>query len=316
MPVLGLRALLVGRQPHQPGEPGRRRTAVVDRRHRGTPPGARPRQRGGVVAAGKDALTVAARAQSGVQVDPAEPAALPTVILQHMAQRDVAPGRVDAAVEQPLGMGVLAAGDRGLCRLEPALGDVPLQRGLHVGARRPVLGHQQVRDLIVGGTRRQRLRKVLEVAVQVDALVGHAAQPRETVGVEGVHVQHRDVAFAHLRMPGRTLQQGHLHAGAAKALGAMAGAADDQQRGGVARALAHHVHRQRLAVAAEHRMSVAVDVEIGRLGGRDELAARLGVGLREGVGGTHDLRGDCASQASARRTHRVAPSGINSSLKS
>ena len=72
---------------------------------------------------------------------------------------------------------------------------------------------------------------------------------------------------------------------------------------------------RRFAVAAEQWVRVAFDVEAGRLGGGEELAPCLGVALREVRGGVAHGRG-CFSQASARRTHIVAPSGISSSLKS
>ena len=79
--VLRLRTFLVHGVPHQAGQQGRGRRAVVDGSHRrlavATPPGARSLQRHGVVAAGADAFTQATLAQAGVQIDPrqmAEPA--------------------------------------------------------------------------------------------------------------------------------------------------------------------------------------------------------------------------------------------------
>jgi phosphoglycolate phosphatase-like HAD superfamily hydrolase len=50
----------------------------------------------------------AVRAEAAVHVDPAEPRAACAGVAQHMAQRDVVPGRVAAAVEQAFGVVVLA----------------------------------------------------------------------------------------------------------------------------------------------------------------------------------------------------------------
>ena len=84
---------------------------------------------------------------------------------------------------------------------------------------------------------------------------------------------------------------------------------------GLAPALEHHVQRQRLAIAAEQRVGVAFHVEPGGLGRSEETRARLLVTLREVRRRVHHGRG-WFSQASASRTHIVAPSGISSSLKS
>jgi hypothetical protein len=54
---------------------------------------------------------VTARAEAGVQVDPAQPPAARAVLAQHVTQRLVAPGRRRAAEEQAVGVAVLAARD-------------------------------------------------------------------------------------------------------------------------------------------------------------------------------------------------------------
>ena len=125
----------------------------------------------------------------------------------------------------------------------------------------------------------------------------------------------------------RLAEQRVLDARAAEALDAVAAAGDDEHPAGVVRAVAHDVERHLLAVAAAQRVHMRHGVEVGRLGGGEELRACLGVGLREVAGHGHDgplQRGGAtadsvcgaASQASASRAHRVAPSGIRSSLKS
>ena len=134
--------------------------------------------------------------------------------------------------------------------------------------------------------------------------------------VERVYVQHRHAGLARRRAQGGILQQRHLGARPAEALHAVAGAAQQQQAGGVGRAVTHHVHGQGLAIAAQHRVGMALHIEAGGFGGGQELAARLPVALREGVDAWHGLQRGVFSQVSASRTQAVAPSGIRSSLKS
>ena len=76
----------------------------------------------------------------------------------------------------------------------------------------------------------------------------------------------RSAARAQLRVA----QRRHLHAAAAIAFHAMAGAAD-QQPGCVRRAVAGHVHRQRLAVQSGERMRLGLDRQAGGVGGGKEL---------------------------------------------
>src|SRR5205085_9527016 len=125
--VLGLGAFLDRGAPHQAGQQRRGRRAVVDRRDV-----APPRLRAGVglggVGAGVDALAVAARAEAGVQVDPAELRAARAVLAQDVAQRGVAPGGRRAAEEEAVRMPVLSGRDRLLQRALAVLGGEALER--------------------------------------------------------------------------------------------------------------------------------------------------------------------------------------------
>ena len=58
-----------------------------------------------------------------MEVDPGQSPAAAGVVAQHLAQRRVAPGRPAAAVEETVGMAVLAARDRLLERALAVLGD-------------------------------------------------------------------------------------------------------------------------------------------------------------------------------------------------
>jgi hypothetical protein len=131
-------------------------------------------------------------------------------------------------------------------------------------------------------------------------------------------VQHGDAGVVRRLAKARVGEQRVLHARAAETFDAMAGAGDQQHRRRIDRAVAYDIHRQRFAVAAEQRVHMAVHVEPGALGSGQKLGARLGVTLREVPRrrAAHRAAAGRASQASARRTHSVAPSGIRSSLKS
>ena len=182
--VSGLRAFLVGRQPHQPGERGGGGRAVIDGRDgrpvrpiRPAPPGAGTGQCGRVITAGKNALAHAAGAQPCVQVNPAQAAAALGVAAQHLAQGLVAPGWVLAAVKQALRVVVLATTHCCLPGRHTVLADVGRHRLLHGRGGRPGGGQQQVGDVVITRVARQWLRKILKVAVQVHVFMGGAAPP-------------------------------------------------------------------------------------------------------------------------------------------
>ncbi len=248
-----------------------------------------------------------------MKVDPAQARAAAAVVLQHVAQCLLAPGGCAAAVEQAPRVAVLAAADDGLQGALAVGGHVGVQLRLG-GGRRPLRGHDGRGHLGVGGVGRQLTVEVVEVAVQVDVLVRGAAPPREAVGVQRVHVEQRHAGGMRLLAEAGVGQQRALHARAAVALDAVAGAADQQHCGRVGRAVAHDIHRERLAVLAQQRVRVRLHLQPGLRGRCEEARAGLGVGLSEVCGSCHG-RG-ALSHFSAMRTHAVAPSGIRSSLKS
>ena len=222
-----------------------------------------------------------------MQVDPAQAPAAPSVVLQHMAQRLLAPGRVAPSIEQALRVFVLSAGRGRLQGLDAVFGDELRQPGLDLRRRRPFGRHDQVGQPVVGRVARQRLGEILEVAVQVDVLVGGAAQPREAIGVQRMDVEQCHAGARGRCMEARIGEQRVLHARAAVAFDAVAGAAEDQYRRRVGRAEAGHVHGQQFAVAAQQRVRMGHRLLAGGRGRFDELASGLGVTLREVRGGLH-----------------------------
>ncbi len=291
----GLRALFVHAVPHEPGEEGGARRAVVDRRHRRraapAPPGPCTRDGGGIVAAGVDALAMAARPEAGVQVDPADVPRGRAVRAQHAPQGEVAPGGPGAAEEQALRELVLPRGDGGLPGRFAALGDERGHGALVLRRRRPPGRQQQRRDIAVGLVDRQGAAEILEIAVQVHVLVRGAARVREAVRIQPVDVEHRQPRIPGPRAPRRVVQREHLHPAAAMALHAVAGAAQDEQAVRIGRPVAHHVHRQRLAFAARQWMRMRLHREAGRSRRIEEPCAGLRIGGRKRVrGGDHPGR--------------------------
>ena len=128
-------------------------------------------------------------------------------------------------------------------------------------------------------------------------------------------VQQRHAGGLGLGVEAGVGQQRALHPRAAEAFDAVAAAADQQQRRRVGLAGTRQVQRQGLAVAAQQRVRVAVDVQPAGVGRGEECGARLGVALGEEGGGAGHALG-VFSHFSASRTQAVAPSGIRSSLKS
>ena len=101
------------------------------------------------------------------------------MLAQHVAHRQVAPAGFGAAEEEPLGIFVLPAADHGLQRGFAVHRDELPERHLVVRHRWPLLGNEQRMQLAVAAVRGQRLRKIVEVAIEVDVLVRGAAQVRE-----------------------------------------------------------------------------------------------------------------------------------------
>jgi hypothetical protein len=157
-------------------------------------------------------------------------------------------------------------------------------------------------QVAIAGVVGQRLREVVEVAVEVDVLVRGAADVREAVRVQRMHVHDGHPALARPRAPARVAQGRHLHAAAAIAFDAVAAAREQQDRGRVRMPVAHHVHGEFLAVAPAFGMPLALDREPGGLRGFQELLTGFAVRCREGVLPCCGHALSRASQASARRT--------------
>ena len=132
--------------------------------------------------------------------------------------------------------------------------------------------------------------------------------------------EQRDALRRRLRAQLGVVQQRDLHAGAAMALDAVAGARDDQQGLRILGAEAGDVEGQFLSVAAAARLDVRVDGESGA--GLQELRACFGKGGGKRIAGiVHrgswvGIQARRANHFSTSRTHSVAPSGMRSSLKS
>ena len=226
-------------------------------------------------------------------------------------------GRV-AAVEQAFGMLVLAAGDRGLQRLLAVLGDVARESARPRGVGRPGRRHEQRARSRRSPRCAAALAEVVEVAVQVDVLVRGAPPPREAVGVERVDVQHRHAGVVRGRAcqaaspssatctpepqkPSTPWQALLTTSSAWRRRGpsrttSIASVSPSRPSSGCGASR----RRARLAVPRPGT-SRAPRRRSARSAGRRLIAASARLG---------------ASQASASRTHSVAPSGIRSSLKS
>ena len=83
----------------------------------------------------------------------------------------------------------------------------------------------------------QGLAEILKVTVQINVLVCHAPLKREAVRVEPMDIQHGHASRFGLGTPLIVMQGKHLHAAAAVAFYAVAGAANDQQLLSIRRAV-------------------------------------------------------------------------------
>ena len=230
-----------------------------------------------VVGTRKNALAHTAGAQARVQIDPGQFFASLAVFLQHLAQRQVAPGGGLSSKEQAVREFVLAFGDSGLKGFHPSLSDELVGCRSVGGIGWPHFGQQQGLDFAVGRVVRQRLREVLKVAVDVHVFVGHAPHMRKPVRVERVDVEHRHTLGFGGCTPSGVLQGMDLHARAAITLHPVAGAADDQQRLGVGGTVEHHVHGERFSVPALERVGVRVHRQACRLRRDQEFLSGLGI---------------------------------------
>jgi hypothetical protein len=279
--VLGLRTFLVDRVAHQAGQKRGIGTAVVDRGDRGAaaaiPPGAGTGHCLRVVAPGENPLPHARRAQAGVHIDPGNLTRGLCVVSQHLAQCEVAPAGCGATKKQAIGEGMLPLRNSGLKPRLTMLDNIGLDGG-HIGRiGRPAIGQQKVMQAGIGLVDRQRPGEVEEIPVDVDVFVGHAAQMRETMGVEPVHIEHRHAGLARVLAPLGVVCRKHLHPRTAEALGAMAAAAQNQQSLGVGGAIQRHIHRQGLAILALQRVVVAANRHAGGCSRLQKLHARAGI---------------------------------------
>src|SRR5690606_39318729 len=131
----------------------------------------------------------------GMQIDKADMCGACRLAGDNAAQRLVRPRGGEAAKEKPVRMDILPAGDRGLKRHQPLLGDIILDGGVCRGAGRsfPVLGHQPVLHFPVGGIVGQRGLEVAEVAVEVDIVLIDAADMGKPIRVDGVDQEDRGI---------------------------------------------------------------------------------------------------------------------------
>ena len=246
--VLGLRAFLVGDRPHQAGQEGRGRAAVVDRGDAFAPHQGFAR----TSAAASSRQAKCARPPLGprpvCKVDPAQPRALPPCSCSTWRSVTWLQVGLQAAVEDALWMIVC-------CRWSPPAarqavrGDVALQRRVHLGRRRPARRHQQRRDGVVAGLAGSGCEKSWKLRLRSTFSLRGAAPPREAPGVERVDVSTAtplacSARCAPYRRAARAARpsRSNLRCRGSR----WRGSAAPSHR---ARPSQRHVHRQRLAVA-------------------------------------------------------------------
>ena len=76
-------------------------------------------------------------------------------------------------------------------------------------------------------------------------------------------VEHRHASRMGLGSPLGVVQGKHLHTAAAITLGPVAGTADDEHGGGIARAVSHHVHGKVFTVTPLQRVLVGFNRQTG-----------------------------------------------------
>ena len=210
------------------------------------------------------------------------------VLLRDGAERLVRPCGLSAAEEHAVGKLVLAAGNRGLQGRQAAYRRPSLQRGVGLGAAGaiPVGRNQQIMDFGVARVLRQRLGEILEIAVEIHIVLGHAADMGKAVGIDGMHQQHR-----HRLRPGlddALLDQTDLAAGAAEALIAVGARAGDEKVLRIHVAEAGHIGGKLLAIRS---LGVGIDVALdggaAGAGGIEKLPARFRIGRRKILRNSH-----------------------------
>jgi hypothetical protein len=196
------------------------------------------------------------------------------------AKRAVGPLRPGAAVEDAVRVRILAAVERVRKRLLADTLAVRVQPAEDLFDRLfvPARGRDQRMDFQVARIRRQGLREVDEIAIEVDVLLGGARLVRETPGILRVK-ENRSGVLGQARP---TAQPGALRGRTGIGLDAVRAAADDEHARRVAGPEDGDVQVERLAARpAFVGMLVAGKLGPGAPRGFDEFAARLGVGVRE-----------------------------------
>ncbi len=245
-------------------------------------------------------------------VDHREGARASDVVGEDAHQRLARPGRGGAAVEDAVRVVVLPAAHRPLKRRGAFAGDELVEAAARRRLARlaPFARTDRLVQLLVAVVARQRLAVVDEVAVEVDILLGDAADPGEAVRVDGVDGDQRR---APRQLAGEAvLERADLDARAAEPLGAMRRRDGEEHARRVLRAEYRDIGGQLLAVRPPRRVLVAEEPRPGTLRRIAKLAARLGVAGGEMGGGRHrqgsfmclssPLAGEALRQL-LRRTH-------------
>src|SRR5271157_1648348 len=144
-------------------------------------------------------------------------------------------------------------------------------------------------DFGVAGVLGQGFREIAEIAVEVDIILGHAANMGEPVRVDGVRYQHGDRFRAGVddALP----DEAGLAAGAAKPLVAVRAGDDDEKGLRIHGAEPGDVRGELLALrAAGVRIGMSFDCGVGRAGGLKEFLPRLRIGWREILRNSHGAR--------------------------
>ena len=192
--------------------------------------------------------------------------------------------------KRPLGSVYCPPGDGALQRLGAVLGGVGGQRRDGGGPARiaPVLRHDRVPQLVIGGIGGIGLRMVDEVAVEVDIVLGHAPYPGEAMRVDGVDRGQRRAA-RHL-LDHAVGEPGHLAQRAAEALDAVRARDRHEDALGIRRSPPRDIGEQPLGIRPAQRMLQRRHLRAGGAGGGKELGARVGIVAREMLNDAHDPR--------------------------
>src|SRR5690242_5578830 len=191
-------------------------------------------------------------------------------------QRASCSTRLSAAKKQTVRVVVLPGG-HGFheCGEAPPL-DERLESHLRLPARLvcPVIRAKCCCQFVVVGAPRTLLREVHPVAIQVDVLVRHAPQPRESVRIDGMHEHCRHVSGQTTRLA--AFQPVDLRSRSAEPFDPMRARYRDEYFPGIPRSDPRHVGRERFASRSAYWIVVALDFGFRAAGGGQETFARSG----------------------------------------